>query len=89
MLPDKGDHEASTFPQLAQEGKLLAFKSEAFWRAVDTVKDLTVVKDHLSRQLLAAFLERGPRLRSVVPGARGRWPNRSSRRQRPPRRRRP
>jgi NDP-sugar pyrophosphorylase family protein len=60
MLPDKGDHEASTFPELAQEGKLLAFKSQAFWRAVDTVKDLTVVKDHLSKQLLAAFLNEAP-----------------------------
>jgi NDP-sugar pyrophosphorylase family protein len=55
-LPDTGDHEASTFPELAEEGKLLAFKSHAFWRAVDTVKDLSVVKDHLSQQLLTAFL---------------------------------
>lgn len=56
MLPDKGDHEESTFPQLAQQGKLLAFKSHTFWRAVDTIKDLTVVKDYLSQQLLNAFL---------------------------------
>jgi len=56
LLPDRGDHEASTFPQLAQAGELLAFKSEAFWRAVDTVKDLSVVTDYLSRQLLAAFV---------------------------------
>jgi NDP-sugar pyrophosphorylase family protein len=55
-LPDRGDHEASTFPQLARAGELLAFKSEAFWRAVDTVKDLSVVTDYLSRQLLAAFV---------------------------------
>jgi NDP-sugar pyrophosphorylase family protein len=56
LLPDRGDHEASTFPQLAQAGALLAFKSEAFWRAVDTVKDLSVVTDYLSRRLLAAFV---------------------------------
>ncbi|MGH2353046.1 MAG: nucleotidyltransferase family protein [Chloroflexota bacterium] len=56
LLPDRGDHEESTFPHLAEQGKLLAFKSHAFWRAVDTVKDLTVVKDHLSKQLMSAFL---------------------------------
>jgi NDP-sugar pyrophosphorylase family protein len=56
MLPDRGDHEVSTFPELADQGKLLAFKSHTFWRAVDTVKDLTVVKDYLSDRLLNAFL---------------------------------
>jgi NDP-sugar pyrophosphorylase family protein len=56
LLPDRGDHEESTFPQLAREGTLLAYKSNAFWRAVDTVKDLTAVRDHLMRQLLQAFL---------------------------------
>ena len=56
LLPDKGDHEVHTFPKLAAQGQLLAFKSDKFWRAVDTVKDLTVVKDHLTNQLLGAFL---------------------------------
>lgn len=56
LLPDRGDHELHTFPQLAEQGKLLAFKSEKFWRAVDTVKDLTVVKDHFTKQLLQSFL---------------------------------
>ena len=56
LLPDKGDHEEHTFPRLAQEGKLLAYKSDKFWRAVDTVKDLTAVRDYLSRQLLNSFL---------------------------------
>jgi NDP-sugar pyrophosphorylase family protein len=59
LLPDKGDHEASTFPELAQTGRLLAFKSHTFWRAVDTIKDLTVAKEYLSQQLLKAFLHRG------------------------------
>lgn len=56
LLPDKGDHEQHTFPKLAEDGKLLAYKSEKFWRAVDTVKDLTVVKDHFTKQLLERFL---------------------------------
>ncbi len=56
LLPDRGDHEEKSFPQLAEQGKLLAYKSENFWRAVDTVKDLTVVKDHLTKQLMKSFL---------------------------------
>ena len=40
MLPELGDHEDSTFPSLAAQGKLGAFKSEAFWKSVDTFKDL-------------------------------------------------
>jgi len=56
LLPDRGDHEATSFPSLAEQGKLLAYKSETFWRAVDTVKDLTVVKDHLTKQLMKSFL---------------------------------
>jgi hypothetical protein len=35
---------------------LLAYRSENFWRAVDTVKDLSVVKDHLTKQLMKSFL---------------------------------
>lgn len=59
LLPDKGDHEQHTFPKLAEDGKLLAYKSEKFWRAVDTVKDLTVVKEHFTKQLLERFLDVG------------------------------
>ena len=40
LLPELGDHEDSTFPSLAAQGKLGAFKSEAFWKSVDTFKDL-------------------------------------------------
>ena len=58
MLPDKGDHEESTFPELAQEGKLLAFKSQKFWRAVDTVKDLTVVRTTSPSSCSPEFSER-------------------------------
>ncbi len=40
LLPDRGDHEDTTFPLLAQQGKLAGFRSRAYWRAVDTIKDL-------------------------------------------------
>jgi len=47
LLPDLGDHEETTFPALAAAGKLQAFKTDALWRSVDTVKDLT----ELTREL--------------------------------------
>ncbi len=39
-LPDVGDHEDKLFPRLAEEGRLYAFRSRAYWKAIDTVKDL-------------------------------------------------
>ena len=39
-LPERGDHEASTFPELAEEGKLKAFRHEGVWLTVNTPKDL-------------------------------------------------
>ena len=39
-LPDLGDHETTTFPRLADEGKLFAYCSRSFWKAVDNHKDL-------------------------------------------------
>jgi NDP-sugar pyrophosphorylase family protein len=43
LLPDQGDHEDTTFPRLAADGRLGAYRSRAFWRGVDTVKDLAEV----------------------------------------------
>ncbi len=39
-LPERGDHEQSTFPELAQEGRLYAFRHEGLWITVNTPKDL-------------------------------------------------
>ena len=39
-LPEQGDHEQSTFPELAGEGKLKAFRHEGVWLTVNTPKDL-------------------------------------------------
>lgn len=55
-LPDKGDHEDTTFPELAAQGRLGAFKTSSFWRAVDTVKDLSEVNRELEKRLLTSFL---------------------------------
>jgi NDP-sugar pyrophosphorylase family protein len=35
-----GDHEDELFPRLAEEGRLYAFRSRSYWKAIDTVKDL-------------------------------------------------
>jgi NDP-sugar pyrophosphorylase family protein len=45
-LPERGDHEQSTFPELAQEGKLYAFRHEGVWITVNTPKDLMRAEQH-------------------------------------------
>ena len=40
LLPEKGDHEQSTFPQLAQERRLHAHRHKGVWLTVNTPKDL-------------------------------------------------
>ena len=39
-LPEKGDHETSTFPELAAEGKLHGYRHGGVWLTVNTPKDL-------------------------------------------------
>ena len=56
LLPDRGDHEDSTFPRLAQEGRLNAFKCIGYWRAVDTAKDLTEANKDMQERMLQEFL---------------------------------
>ncbi|WP_433727796.1 nucleotidyltransferase family protein [Nocardia sp. CA-129566] len=40
LLPDKGDHEDSTFPELAARGRLVGYRLSGYWRGIDTVKDV-------------------------------------------------
>ncbi len=44
-LPERGDHEQTTFPELAAEGKLLAWKHEGTWLTVNTPKQLRQAAD--------------------------------------------
>jgi NDP-sugar pyrophosphorylase family protein len=39
-LPERGDHELITFPQLAAAGRLRAYRHEGTWLTVNTPKDL-------------------------------------------------
>jgi NDP-sugar pyrophosphorylase family protein len=56
LFPEVGDHETTTFPRLAESRRLGAFRATDYWRAVDTVKDLSDVSRELERRLLSAFL---------------------------------
>lgn len=47
-LPERGDHEQSTFPELAEEGRLFAFRHEGLWITVNTPKDLERAEEHYS-----------------------------------------
>lgn len=51
LLPERGDHERATFPRLARQRRLAGFPlpQGAYWRAIDTAKDLTEAAKELSR----------------------------------------
>ena len=44
-LPERGDHERTTFPALAADGKLAAFRHEGLWLTVNTPKDLRLADE--------------------------------------------
>lgn len=46
-LPERGDHESTTLPELAAEGKLYAHRHAGLWLTVNTPKDLRVADEHL------------------------------------------
>jgi len=47
-LPERGDHEQSTFPELAEQGRLLAYRHEGVWLTVNTPKDLRRADEYLA-----------------------------------------
>ena len=47
-LPERGDHETTTFPALAAEGRLHAHRHEGVWLTVNTPKDLRVANEYLA-----------------------------------------
>ncbi len=47
-LPERGDHEQSTFPELAAEGKLRGYRHEGVWLTVNTPKDLHRAEDFMT-----------------------------------------
>lgn len=55
-LPERGDHEETTFPELAAEGKLAAYRNTSFWLTVNTPKQLREAE---------AFVQAHPELATV------------------------
>jgi NDP-sugar pyrophosphorylase family protein len=47
-LPEQGDHERTTFPELAAEGRLAAFRHAGLWLTVNTPKDLRQAEEHFA-----------------------------------------
>ena len=47
-LPERGDHETTTFPELAAEGKLHAFRHDGLWLTVNTPKDLRRAEEYVT-----------------------------------------
>lgn len=46
-FPDRGDHETTTFPELAAEGRLHAYRHSGLWLTVNTPKELRVAAEHV------------------------------------------
>lgn len=49
-LPERGDHEDSTFPELAAAGRLRAFRHTGLWITVNTPKDLRRAEEALGSE---------------------------------------
>jgi NDP-sugar pyrophosphorylase family protein len=47
-LPERGDHETTTFPELAAARRLRAFRHEGLWLTVNTPKDLRRAEEHVA-----------------------------------------
>jgi NDP-sugar pyrophosphorylase family protein len=50
LLPETGDHERTTFPDLARDRRLAGFPipEGVYWRAIDTAKDLETAAKELA-----------------------------------------
>jgi NDP-sugar pyrophosphorylase family protein len=49
-FPERGDHETSTFPELAGDGRLAAHRHEGTWITVNTPKDLRLAQEYLAER---------------------------------------
>jgi NDP-sugar pyrophosphorylase family protein len=47
-FPEKGDHEATTFPELASEGTLRALRHKGTWLTVNTPKELRRADEYVT-----------------------------------------
>lgn len=49
-LPEKGDHEAITFPQFAREKLIYGFRSNEYWKSIETIKDINEFSNYVRNQ---------------------------------------
>jgi NDP-sugar pyrophosphorylase family protein len=47
-LPERGDHELTTFPELAAEGKLRGYRHRGVWLTLNTPKDLRRAEEFMA-----------------------------------------
>ena len=47
LLPEIGDHETETFPELVAAGRVSAVPTDEFWRSVDSHKDMREAEKYL------------------------------------------
>jgi NDP-sugar pyrophosphorylase family protein len=47
-LPEQGDHETSTFPRLAADGRLAAYRYDGVWLTINTPKDLRRAEEYVA-----------------------------------------
>jgi NDP-sugar pyrophosphorylase family protein len=47
-FPERGDHERTTFPELAREGRLYSYRHEGQWLTVNTPKQLRAAGEYVS-----------------------------------------
>ena len=57
-LPERGDHEDTTFPELAREGRMRAFRNTGLWLTVNTPKDLKRAEEVMTSAEALTLVER-------------------------------
>lgn len=57
-LPERGDHEETTFPELAREGRVRAFRNAGLWLTVNTPKDLRQAEEAISSEAALTLVGR-------------------------------
>lgn len=55
LLPERGDHELTTLPVLAERGHLHAFRSHAFWRSINSGRDIDEVRADMEKLFFSMF----------------------------------
>jgi NDP-sugar pyrophosphorylase family protein len=57
-LPERGDHEDTTFPELVREGRVRAFRNAGLWLTVNTPKDLRQAEEAMSSEAALTLVGR-------------------------------